>query len=323
MNIRIRSRKRPLVLCLLLAVLATVAAAAGAPYLEAELSPWKSPHAIIDTETPRLTKGRMVDDYFAVEAIDAATFAIGEPRYYQQNYSYLLVGATRALLFDAGSGTRDISKVVASLTTLPVTVLVSHLHYDHLGGIAPFTRVAMLDVPATRKDVIGGRFVPGRYEYLGLIDRLQPPSVQVTDWLAPGSTIDLGGRVVTLLSTPGHTPTSVTLVESPAHRVFIGDFIYPTTIYAFLPGASLSAYQETAERLLTTLPADSMLWTAHCCRRDEGVSAPWLVMSDLRDLRDAIARVRSGGAPATGFYPRRYPVSRQMTIAIGFRWNNR
>ncbi len=113
------------------------------------------------------------------------------------------------------------------------------------------------------------------------------------------------------------------MTENTAHRVFIGDFIYSTTIYAFLPGASLSAYQRTAETLLASLPADAMLWTAHCCRRDEGVSAPWLGIADLRDLRDAIARVRNGDEHATGFYPRRYSVSRQMTLAAGFRWNNR
>jgi hydroxyacylglutathione hydrolase len=74
-----------------------------------------------------------VDDYFAVEDLGDGTFAIGEPRYYQQNYSYLIVGQTRAVFFDSGSGTRDISRVVANLTKLPITVIVSHLHFDHLG----------------------------------------------------------------------------------------------------------------------------------------------------------------------------------------------
>src|SRR3954470_7401853 len=317
------TQRRRLALSFSIAVLAIVAGAAVAPYLDAELSPWLSPHEIVDKGTVRLAKGRMVDDYFAVEQIDSTTFAIGEPRYYQQNYAYLLIGQTRALLFDAGSGTQDISKVVASLTHLPVTVLVSHLHFDHLGGIAPFTRVAMLDVPATRQRMNGDRFTPGRYEYLGLFDGRQAPSARVTDWLAPGATIDLGGRLLTVVSTPGHTATSVTVVEKAPHRAFIGDFIYPTTIYAFLPGASLSTYQRTAETLLATLPADTMLWTAHCCRRDEGVSAPWLRIPDLRDLRDALPLARSGDAHATGFYPRRYPVSRQMTVATGFGWNNR
>jgi len=55
--------------------------------------------------------------------------------------------------------------VVANLTKLPVTVIVSHLHFDHLGGIGPFGHVAMIDLPETRADVSGGFFRPSRYEY--------------------------------------------------------------------------------------------------------------------------------------------------------------
>ena len=40
----------------------------------------------------RPVTGRWVDDYFLVEQIDPDTFAIGEPRYYQGNYSYLITG---------------------------------------------------------------------------------------------------------------------------------------------------------------------------------------------------------------------------------------
>jgi len=298
-------------------------AAAFAPYVFAELSPWLSPHTIVDPAPAKIAEGRMVDNYFAVEDLGARTFAIGEPRYYQQNYAYLIVGQRRAVLFDSGTGTRDISGVVASLTRLPVTVMVSHLHFDHLGGIAPFDHIAMIDLPQTRADVSGGLFRPSRYEYLGFVDGRAPPTFRVAEWWAPGSVIDLGGRTLTVLATPGHTPTSAVLFDPATRRLFIGDFIYPTTLYAFLPGASLSAYHHTARRLLATLPADTVLWTAHCCRKGGGVSAPWLTMADLRDLDGALMAVQAGKAKAAGFYPRVYPVNDQMTLAAGFPWNNR
>jgi hydroxyacylglutathione hydrolase len=318
-----RRGKRAAVIIAGVLILGAVVAALFAPYVDGELSVWFEPHAIVDPAPAQLAKGRMVDDYFAVEDLGDGTYAIGEPRYYQQNYSYLILGQTRAVLFDSGSGTRDIGGVVANLTKLPITVIVSHLHFDHLGGIGPFGQAAMIDLPETRADVSGGVFKPSRYEYMGLIDGRAAPSFRVGEWLAPGAVIDLGGRTLRVLSTPGHTPSSVALFDARNRRLFIGDFIYPTTLYAFLPGASLSAYQATARMLLGMLPTDTVLWTAHCCRKNEGVSAPWLAMRDLRDLSAALTAVRAGQSKAAGFYPRLFAVNDEMTLAIGFPWNNR
>ncbi len=312
------------VLCGIAAAFAVLAfgAALGAPYLDAELSPWLEPHAIIDSPPPALAAGAMVDDYWAVQRIDQDTFAIGEPRYYQRNYTYLILGRERALLFDSGTATRDIRPVVAALTQLPVTVMASHLHFDHLAGIAAFPSVAMIDLPETRADVADGVFTPRRYEYLGMVDQLRPPSVRVTQWIAPDDIIDLGGRQLTVLNTPGHTPSSVSLYDAAHRQLFAGDFIYPTTLYAFLPGASLSAYRATTRRLLSMLPADTRLWTAHCCRAHEAPSAPWLSVQDLEDLDRALGNIRTGRVRSSGFFPRRFPVSDQMAIATGFAWNN-
>jgi hydroxyacylglutathione hydrolase len=199
----------------------------------------------------------------------------------------------------------------------------SHLHFDHTGGIKPFTSIAMIDLPETRADVTNERFTIGRYEFHGMRDGLTPPTFKVTEWLKPGATIDLGGRKLTVLSVPGHTPTSVALFDAASHQLFSGDYIYPTTLYAFLPGSSLSAYRATTKRLLAMLPADTKIWTAHCCRANEKISAPWLTMKDLRDLDSALTEIDAGRSHSTGFFPRRFPVNDQMTIFTGFPWNNR
>ena len=309
---------------LLPAVLLVAGAAAWlAPYLDAELIPWRSRTVLVDAATPALVRGHMVDDYFAVEALGPGVYALGEPRYWQQNYSYLILGEQRAVLFDAGSGTRDLSAVVRRLTPLPVTVLVSHLHYDHLGGIGAFEHMAALDVPAIRQSVAAGVLTPSRYQYLGFFEKRAPPSTRISEWWAPGAQIDLGGRRLTVLATPGHTPDSAALWDADRHALYIGDFIYPSTLYAFLPGASRAAYRATTARLLAMLPADAALYTAHCCRADEGVAAPRLGVMDLQDLGRALQAIDAGHALATGFYPRTYAVNGLMTFAAGFPWNNR
>ena len=316
-------RKRLAVTLGLALVLGGSAALLMAPYLMTELHFFSSHYDIVAASAPALASGHMVDDYWAVQEIGPGTYAIGEPRYYQQNYSYLIVGEKRALLFDAGSGTRDMRPIVAALTSLPLTLMVSHLHYDHLGGATFFGKLTLTDTPEMRADVSGEDFVPRRYQYLGMFDQLRLPHLRVAAWQKLASSIELGGRTLEVLAAPGHTPTSIVLFDSAAHRLFSGDFIYPSTLYAFLPGASLRSYQETSDRLLATLPADTIIWSAHCCRAGEAPSAPWLSMKDLRDLDNELRKIRAGESRSTGFFPRTFAINGQMTLAAGFPWNNR
>ena len=54
---------------------------------------------------------------------------------------YLLEGTREALLIDTGYGSFSLKKAVHELTALPVTVLLTHGHLDHIGGSAEFEHV--------------------------------------------------------------------------------------------------------------------------------------------------------------------------------------
>ena len=168
-------------------------------------------------------------------------------------------GSERALLFDTGPGVRDIAPIVRQLTSLPVEALPSHLHFDHTGNLARFTDVALPDLPALRGQVHDGRFAFGFYQYLGFVEGSKRPSFHVSWWIAPGSKIDLGDRQLTMESLPGHTPDSVVLFDEAANSLFAGDFIYPSDVYALLPGADLKAYAASARRLVTLVDARTHL----------------------------------------------------------------
>jgi hydroxyacylglutathione hydrolase len=275
--------------------------------------------------------GRWIDDYYVVEAVDATTIAIGEPRYYQGNYSYLIIGTERAVLFDAGTGSRDIVPIVRSLTKLPITVIPSHLHFDHVGALGRFDRTALLDTPSLRARMRNSRLTLQRYEFLGLIEDLAPPTFRVDEWWGNNTTIDLGNRRVRVLSTPGHTPTSVSLYDQEHQQLFVGDFLYPGHLYAFLPGASRSAYLATTRQLLSQTGAGTRIYAAHVADPPAPVRAPTLEFADLKALEATLVAIDQGTidpiAPGNletmGSFPRVFPVSGAVTFATGFRWNNR
>jgi glyoxylase-like metal-dependent hydrolase (beta-lactamase superfamily II) len=71
--------------------------------------------------------------------------------------SYLIVGKQRALLFDTGMGMSDIKKLTAELTRLPIIVLNSHTHDDHVGGNWQFKTIYGIDTELTRKNARSSR----------------------------------------------------------------------------------------------------------------------------------------------------------------------
>ncbi len=265
--------------------------------------------------------GVVIDNYWLVQQIAPGTFAIGEPHDSPDNYEYLLIGQTRALLVDTGqTRTHDIHVVLKGLTQLPVTAIPSHLHWDHSDGLIFFNSIALVDLPETRSRERNRLVQLTRHEFVNN----NPLRFKVTEWIKPDDWIDLGGRRVQLLSTPGHTKSSVTIYDPSIHAAFTGDFIYPTTLFAFLPDSSLSDYISTADRLLSILPADTKLYGGHCCRNDAVAQAPWLSLDDLRDARTAIQTVQSGhGKNARGVLIRRYAVNSRMTLLTLYPFGNR
>ena len=301
-----------------------VIAALLAPYVCAEYE--FDLHGQVPVVLPRpgapLT-GRWVDDYFVVQSLDPTTYAIGEPRYYQGNYSYLIRGTQRAVLFDAGTGLRDIVPVVRSLTDLPVTVISSHLHFDHVGALGRFDRTAALDDPTLRVRARDSQLTLERYEFLGFADRLKDKSFRVDEWWPADSSVDLGGRSLRVLATPGHTPTSVSLYDPSRRQLFAGDFIYPGELYGFLPGASRSAYLASTKRLLLSIDPATQVFAAHMEDPAVAVKVPVLEVADLRALQTALAAIDQGHLQYTGFYPRVFPVRGSLKFATSWAWNNR
>ncbi|MBT3425873.1 MAG: MBL fold metallo-hydrolase [Gammaproteobacteria bacterium] len=251
------------------------------------------------------------DDYYTIQAIDEKTYAIGEPRYFQHNYNYLLLGEKEAVVFDAGTGQRDIRSVVASITQLPVTFIPSHLHYDHIGNEVIFARTALIDLPHLRERVREGVLQLVWYEHLGELEGYAAPALAISRWLKPGESIDLGDRQLTVLYTPGHTDDSISLLDPASGYLFSGDFIYPGPLYGFLPNSNMGDYLQGSITLQAIADDDLRIFGAH---RAGPLGMPELVMDDLSSLRIALEAIRAGRAQSSGFYPVSYTVSDEILL---------
>jgi glyoxylase-like metal-dependent hydrolase (beta-lactamase superfamily II) len=233
------------------------------------------------------TRAPTPTDWFHVYSIDAHTYAISEPRYWQENVSYLLIGTQRALLFDTGPGIYSIRAQVQRLTSLPVIAIPSHLHFDHVGDLEEFSDVRLLDTPALRAQIRGGYFVEPPSQYM----LTSPFRYRVHGWIKDGQTIDLGGRSVRLLSTPGHTPDSVSLVDAGGAHLFTGDLVNRVVTLCAVPGSDVKATAASLHRLLALAPAGSLAYEAHA-------EAP-LTRAELEQLARGISDIATGRQTAS------------------------
>ena len=128
---------------------------------------------------------------------------------------YVIEGDDRALVIDAGTWMPHLDRSVLWLTDKPLMLALTHGHGDHVGGIVAFPEVwiSPLDEPM---------ITAGDDPYKGEIHHLED-----------GQVIDLGGRQIEVLYTPGHTSGSVTFFDKANHYGFSGDAFGSTNLLLF------------------------------------------------------------------------------------------
>lgn len=213
------------------------------------------------------------DPWFEVYKPASNVFAIYEPHQSEEVISYLIVGDKRGLLFDTGMGISDIKKVTAELTKLPIMVLNSHTHDDHVGGNWEFATIYDIDTDFTRKNAHGSRedaqaeitadqicgTLPNGFDANAYATR----PWKITAYTHDGDRFDLGGRTIEVIATPGHTPDAISLIDRANGLLFTGDTYYPAPIWLFRPETNLDAYAASIRRLAAFAPQVRLVLGAH------------------------------------------------------------
>ncbi|MGC5616918.1 MBL fold metallo-hydrolase [Georgenia sp. Z1491] len=236
--------------------------------------------------------------WFEVRELAGNIWLIGEPGHVS---CYLVIGAERALLLDSGLGIAPISRVVAGLTDLPVVVLSSHDHLDHRGGngdlldpSGPVEVVELLAHPGGRHGAVDPEVLRGYWNAMSYVvarhrdfrrldDELffaatdlprmrdlpdltgwrvgaVPPTGRVQD----GEVIDLGGRRLTVLHTPGHAPDALVLLEESTGTLLSADTVLASAHWLHGDEADTAAFADSLDRLAAldvrrVLPAHNLV----------------------------------------------------------------
>lgn len=232
-------------------------------------------------------------EWFAVREVEPGIYLVSEPGHVN---SWLITGSAEAVLFDTGMGISDIKAVVSELTDRPLRVVNSHHHFDHIGGNQLFAGGAIHESGADLvQQEIPAEWLEAYMEYVAEMlaqvpafenldqryfrlltadttPRQLPPAFDPKKWkivptaptqlLTDGDTLDLGGRKLHVLHTPGHTVDGISLYDDASGALFGGDTIMSGPIYTHLPTGDPADLARSARRLASELRGQ--LRTIYC-----------------------------------------------------------
>ena len=174
-----------------------------------------------------------------------------------------LVGCEQTHLgavIDPGGDADDILAAVQQDGLTVRYVLLTHAHFDHIGGAKEIMEATGAPL-ALHPDDLPILHARGGAAMFGV---WMQPCPEPTLSLAEGQVIELGTVQLHVLHTPGHAPGHVTFHAPGGCAAFDGDVLFQMGIgRTDLPGCSFRQLMDSIHNKLFTLPDDTVIYPGH------------------------------------------------------------
>ncbi len=129
-------------------------------------------------------------------------------------------------------------------------LLTTHYHHDHVSGL-PFLKDNLGGVVAVHEADASALEEGDTSQVLSYLFDQKCPKVAV-DWkLKEGDLVDLGGLVLEVIHTPGHTPGGICLYEPASKSLFSGDTVFADGVgRTDFAGGSFPDLKKSVEKLI-------------------------------------------------------------------------
>lgn len=231
--------------------------------------------------------------WFTVEYVHPRIVAIAEFHHFEKVVSYLVLGHKKAMLIDTGMGYAPIGVIIRRITRAPIRVLLTHTHWDHIGGVHEFDSISVFDHPIETELLYRGfwseqipelmdaacfdkGWSPKKYRSLG---------VSQFSTFRDGDVFECAPFSLSVVHTPGHTPGSVCFIINEIDILISGDTLYPGPLYAQLPESNSAAYAASIAKLAARKKSFAKILPGH-----NATSSDVHLLQDSYDLFQRIMR---------------------------------
>jgi hydroxyacylglutathione hydrolase len=170
--------------------------------------------------------------------------------------------SSEAVVIDPGDEPERILRALESAKLVPVALLHTHAHFDHITGSRAVREATRAPIRLHPDDRALYDALPEQAAYFGLhAEAPLPPDAP----LAEGDRIAFGPYALRAIHTPGHTPGSTCfLLEGDAPMLFSGDTLFRRSIgRTDLWGGDTEAILASIRGKLFALPGDVPVVCGH------------------------------------------------------------
>ncbi len=146
--------------------------------------------------------------------------------------TYIVINGNVGFVVDPGGDAQEIYSIFRKQKAKIEAILLTHAHFDHIGGVAELCRIASKgedgkenpqDAPTVflHKDELEKI---GSYKNMGFSMNANPEKFVPDILLKGGETLKIAGLDVKVMHTPGHAKGSLCYVVSD--KIFVGDTLF-------------------------------------------------------------------------------------------------
>ncbi len=194
---------------------------------------------------------------------------------------YIVVGEKIAAIIDTMNGFDDVKAVARKVTDLPLMVINTHGHGDHIFGNVYFDEAY---IHPKEMDV-----VKWACEFPEFKEALKKYNMKMAEFIMvnEGDTFDLGGITLEIYLVPGHTSGGICILDKQDRVLFTGDTINRHTWMQLDGCLSMSEFYENLDRLKVIRSEFDYILHGHA-QGFEPASLYEEHMEAVREVRDGV-----------------------------------